>query len=110
MSKDKRVWKHLEPALSPSACKSMTVPWYCSFKRTNVSLAASHALAKAAAGVRAKVLKEGEEWDANECSARSVRGLEWSEQNWICYPAISSKLMHNHTVQLSLEGRGLSGS
>lgn len=80
----------------------MAVPWYCSFKRTNVSLAVSHALTKAAAGVRAKALKEDPGWDANECSARSIRGLKWSEQNWIHYLAISSKLMYNHNSRIEL--------
>jgi len=108
--KQKSVWKHLGPALSLSACKLTAVPWYFPFKRTSIFLAASHALAKAAAGLRAKALKEGPEWDVNECSARSIRGLEWSEKNWIRYLAVSSKLMHNHMVQLSLEGRGHSGS
>lgn len=108
--KDKRVWEHLEPPLSPSVCKPMAVPWFSSFKMTNISLIASHALEKAAARMRAKALKEDPEWDANECSARRVRGLKWNEQNWIHYLAISSKLMHNHMVQLSLEGRGHSAS
>lgn len=84
----------------------MAVSWYYSFKRTNVSLAASHALAKAAAGVKAKALKEDPEWDTNECSVKSIRGLKWREQNLIHHLAISSELMHNHMVQLSLEGRG----
>lgn len=56
--------------------QTVAVSWYCSFKRTSVSLAASYALAKAAAGVRAKALKEDPKWDANECSAGIVRGLK----------------------------------
>lgn len=69
-----------------------------------------HALAKTAEGVKARALHWDPQWNESEFSIGSIRGLKWHEQNWINYLTISSKLMYNHMVQLSLEGRSCSGS